>query len=423
MVVGIGRPREAQRIDRITGVRVRQRQVLREDQRGRRVDPVGRDDVAGERLSGQRVAERARVAGEVALTLGGRRHQRGQVGRALLLQRALVGAEEERPVLDDRAAERAAELLAVQAVVDAGREEVVGVHRRIAQVAEAEAAEIVGARAGDGVDDRAGVAPVLGAEGVGLDRELLQGVGIGHRVRAVAVVVVVRPAVHDVVGRIGARAVGRDAARAGIGRAGGHIGAGIGDHAGNQRHQLRGIAAVERQFLDPLLVDDGLQRARHRVHRRADAADRHRFGQVADAQRDVEADLFAHPDDDVLDLHRLEAGEFHLHGVAADRQTAQHVLAGLVRDGRQHRSGCRGGRLHRGARHHRAIAVTDHARESARRRLCLQAAGTSRATSSAISATRVIVLIIGSRPCAPHASAPRREGTRSGERAHPFLAC
>src|SRR5687767_13908744 len=81
----------------------------------------GTEEVANERgaevdlpSGARRRRDRREVAGE---HLGGR-HVRNVAGRHLTQDRALVGAEEEELVADNRAAQRAAELIAPQAVVD-----------------------------------------------------------------------------------------------------------------------------------------------------------------------------------------------------------------------------------------------------------------------------------------------------------------
>ena len=200
-------------------------------------------------------------------------------------------------------------------------------------VAEGHALELVAPRPRHGVDDRAGVAPVFGAEAVGLDAELLERVRIRHRVGRVAVVVVVRPAVEHVVGGVGARAARGHRLHARIGRARGEAGRRVRQHAGDERHQLRGVPAVQREVLDALLIDHRPQRAAVGVHRARRAADGHRLGDGADPETHVEADLVVDPHDDAGRLERLEAGELRRHGVAADRQPAQRVESLRVADG------------------------------------------------------------------------------------------
>ena len=64
--------------------------------------------------------------------------------------------------------------------------------------------ERVGARFGDHIDHRSCGVAVLGAEAVGLDAELLEGIGIGRRVIHVEVRIAVAAAVELIVDAIGA---------------------------------------------------------------------------------------------------------------------------------------------------------------------------------------------------------------------------
>ena len=97
---------------------VRQGIQLQERLAGR-ADPIGGNAVAGKRLSGQRIDWRRRRAArdlraaEVSIPLRLRRHERRACG-ASILQVPLDVAEEMQLVLDDRAAERAAEVVALQ---------------------------------------------------------------------------------------------------------------------------------------------------------------------------------------------------------------------------------------------------------------------------------------------------------------------
>ena len=96
------------RAARAGGVRLGDELV--EDVPRRRIEPVRRDDVARERLAGQRIVDDAVDLGEVTRAHLRRRHRR-QIGRALVDAVALVVEEVEGLVLDDRAADRAAELV------------------------------------------------------------------------------------------------------------------------------------------------------------------------------------------------------------------------------------------------------------------------------------------------------------------------
>ena len=74
----------------------------------------------------------------------------------------------------------------------------------------------------------------------------------------------------------------------------------------------------------------------------------------------------------------VESGQFDLDCIAADRQASQQVLPGLVGDGGELGARRSGGGIDRRARHYRAVAVTNHARQSAGRRLRLQATSARR---------------------------------------------
>ena len=176
------------------------------------------------------------------------------------LPQALVVAEEERLVLDDRAADDAAELVAVELRLAGRRLEESGrVHARVAQELPAAAVERVGAAAVVDVDRRAGRAAVLGAHVVGDDLELADRVRrrLHHLVRealvarAVGVVVdavdqeVVEGAAQAVdVERALARRVARRQRRAGE------------LDAGREQRQRRVLAGDERQGARLLAGDD-----------------------------------------------------------------------------------------------------------------------------------------------------------------------
>src|SRR5687768_4214539 len=137
---------------------------LRDEVQRRRAEEGRTDAVADERgaevdlpSGALRRRDRRKVAGEHL----GRRHVRNVAGRHLTQDGALIGAEEEELVADNRAAQRAAELIAPQAVVDllavgAERRKVLrGVEATIAQEFEAAPGETIRARLGYGIDRRA----------------------------------------------------------------------------------------------------------------------------------------------------------------------------------------------------------------------------------------------------------------------------
>ena len=175
----------------------------------------------------------------------------------LVLAQALVAAEEERLVLDDGSAERAAELVPAEIrllVIEV----VLPVEAVVPEELEHRAGEQVGARLGDDVEDAAAGAPVLRAHRVGDDAELLDGLDAGHdAVRArgrVVQCVVVRGAVEreEVLARSGA-GHGNLGALADIGPLHARP---AHDDARLQERELRHIAAVEWHRTELLLGDD-----------------------------------------------------------------------------------------------------------------------------------------------------------------------
>src|SRR5215510_7770133 len=93
----------------------------------------------------------------------------------LAMAQPLVREKEEGPVLDEWAAEMAAEQVALKGRRPTGVkfEEVASVERVIAQELEHLAVEFIGARARRDVDDGAGILPVFGAESRGIHLEFL----------------------------------------------------------------------------------------------------------------------------------------------------------------------------------------------------------------------------------------------------------
>src|SRR6266498_1956636 len=148
---------------------------------------------------GQR-ARRAAVAGRRSegreITPAHRRRRRKTDGRARIrsLYLALIAAEEKQLVLSDGAAQRAAELVALQTAALRG-EEIPRVEFVITHELEQVAMKFIRARFRDDVDRRRGVMAVARGQGAGLGLEFLQGVGEWHRQIQVIERVVMRAAV------------------------------------------------------------------------------------------------------------------------------------------------------------------------------------------------------------------------------------
>ncbi len=239
--------------------RVRLGNQLRQDVLRDRIPHALRDDVAGERRVRHRVVDDAVDLREVARAHLGRRHRR-EVRLPLRDAQPLVVEEEERLVLDDRAAVGAAEhmlaegrLLASGAVV----EEVVRVEPVVAQ--ELERAAVVGVRSRLDlqVDDAAERVAEFGGVRARLHLELVERVDAREEHDRLQPRLVVVDAVEHVavvaralsVGRERRRRAPRQAARAVDVRARNPA-----DHARDGARQIDEVAPVQRQRLDLLLL-------------------------------------------------------------------------------------------------------------------------------------------------------------------------
>ena len=138
-----------------------------------------RNDVVRERLVVQRIDGLARGRGKVARAL--QRQGRSRGGKELRLPdaRALIRAEHEGAIADDRAAEREAELVLLEVGL-ADREKVAGVEFGVAQIFPERTVNLVGAGARGGHKQASAEASILGAEVAGHHFEFLQRVRRGQ---------------------------------------------------------------------------------------------------------------------------------------------------------------------------------------------------------------------------------------------------
>ena len=266
---------------------------------------------------------------EQALALRGR-GQRGRRRLLAVLAEELDVAEEERPVLHDRAAHHAAELVAVEErLLAVGRlEEAGGVEVGAAHEVPGRAAEGVGAAGVGHVDGGAGRAAVLRAHVVGDHLELGHRVGRGlhHLVREALVaraVGVVVDAVDQEVVEGGAQAVDVERAfarreAAGVERRQAH--------AGREQRELRVLAAVERQGARELAADHLAAVARVGLQLRGRGPHLHLLGELAHGHRHVHAQTRADRDLHVVDDRHREAGLVGGHHVAADAHVEELVV-------------------------------------------------------------------------------------------------
>ena len=271
---------------------------------------------------------------EHARPLGGRRDARDArdpAGDA----RALVIDEEERPVLDEGAAQVAAELVLVVGRLRLARplrEEVVRVQRVVAEVVVGGAVELVGARLGGDADGGARRASVLGRVGRGHDLELLDGVDggarhLGGQLLHVGGDAVVVDAVQQEVVLQRAGAVDVDPPGAAERGAAALLREAVALRTRHERQQVVPVADRERELRHGVLVDHGPER-------RLVAQQVPRFlhhdalGQRPDGEREVQARALTDLEDDRLG-RGLESGRLGLDPVASGRQV--HHLVGAAR--------------------------------------------------------------------------------------------
>ena len=195
---------------------------------------------------------------EVSASLRRRRDDQVRSALTFSLVQALIGEEEERPIVPNRTACRASILIALQLAL-LQRKELLRIERIVTHELVHAGSELVGAGLGHGVDDRAHVPSVLRAEVARLNREFFQRVGIRHDRGDTAQHVVVVAAVQHVVVGDAAKAMHRDPALLLHRRE-----AVACDDARQQHLQQQRISPVERKLADPPLVDDLAQRATDR---------------------------------------------------------------------------------------------------------------------------------------------------------------
>ena len=284
-----------------------------------RVDPVGRNDVPRElRTLRRRARKLRRSAGgipigaalrqrivdgnhvavlvleirEVAVVHRRRRHGSGEQ-HAFPVAVAFVVAEEEQLVLENRAADAAAELVLHERRTIHSRavaEEGVGIQHLVAKVLVQTAVEVVGAALGGDVDHAAGKASELRAVAVGLHAELGNRIRTGDQGHDVAVAIVGRNAI-----KVGGALVGGAAANLVV-AAGKHVlagqaalGASLRNHAGSQRNQVQNVAAIERKPLDRARGYVLPHGGRFGLQHRSGTGDFHRLFHIAELHGHVDA--------------------------------------------------------------------------------------------------------------------------------------
>ena len=197
-------------------------------------------------------------------------------------------------------------------------------HPLVLTAVERRAVKDVGARAADHVDLAAGHAAVLRRQHALDDLHFGDRVEAHHRDLILAAVLRERA-------RLGIRvrlgAVHRQAGAASRDAVHLHHAVAADVDAGGQAHQVREVAAIDRQFAHLLRSEAvSLQRS-GRLDERRFSGNGHRFRQRADFERERLAHRLARAQLHALVLQRLESGQLDLHGVRAGRQRREDELA------------------------------------------------------------------------------------------------
>ena len=213
-------------------------------------------------------------------------------------------AEEEGLILADRPAQLKAILVQLdeRLVQSLGLGiEFIGVQRRIAEELEGRAVELVGAAARRHRDISAGVTSLFGRRIRRRHFEFLyvvrvQPENVVHRIRVGVL--------------IGLNAVDGDVHRAGAGAVDADGATGALHHAGLVNQQVQGIAPVQRQGFDGLMLHHIAQRGVVSLQRFGGRLDVDRLGGRADIERGIHGGGCVDLQDDLRQLKALEAGLF-----------------------------------------------------------------------------------------------------------------
>ena len=99
-----------------------------------------------------------------------------------------------------------------------------------------------------------------------------------------------------------------------------------------QRDQAQVVAAVQRQFRNPLVLDHGAEGDVLRLQHLSRGRNLNRLGDLPDLQREIEADGLLNLHWHVAAARFLERGLFHPDVVNAGRDSGKRVVAGTGRN-------------------------------------------------------------------------------------------
>ena len=214
-------------------------------------------------------------------------------------------------------------------------EDIAGIQMRVRVEPAQRSVIFVGAALGDHVNDRCRVAPVFRRKTIGLDSDLLNGVGIGRQIRdASARIAVGCGAVHGEIVRLRPLAVGiqvdavfrvedvRRRLRVSLSAA-----AGQACYAGCQHHQAEHIAPHERKFVDFGLVDLAGNGARSQSHRSRRDGHFNLLAGRAEFQVHIDCAHFGHLNPDLAQRGRFKPRGARGEGEDAGRQSREAIIS------------------------------------------------------------------------------------------------
>ena len=217
--------------------------------------------------------------------------------------------------------------------------------------------KLVGTGLGDDVDDRSGVAAVLGVEGVGEDAEFGDAVGAGlDRWQVSEQIVGVAP-VHVEVVRPATAAVHRNYARLIAAIGDGVTATDVRHDARLQLQQLIGVASVEGQLRRHEGIDGGAELGGTGVNQRSFRADLDGFGGRTKRQGAVDGERLVQVEGYLLARELLETGSLEFDGVSTDGDRREPIITVLVRLSVIADASGVVGDGHRGVRDHSAAGI------------------------------------------------------------------
>lgn len=300
-----------------------------DDVQGRGDEAAGVYLVAGERSLGDGVVElrNGGALAEVAGEHGGGGDIGDGVGWGGADSGLLRAAEEKYLVMDERTADGAAELVALQGIL-CGAEVAFSVDGTVAEELKGGSVNLVGAGLGDGIDDGAGVKTKSGRDAAGLDGELLQRVREGEGHVDVGVRVVVVAAVEDIVVAVDLAAHDGDTEGGLVVVAGNDAGGCVGRRGGaaGEGDEVGGLAAIQGKIDDAFGVDGLGDGGVLGLDHGGVGVDLDLLRDGAETDFDVNFDVAADGEDDAGLLIGVEAGGGDLDGVgSADGQAGEGV--------------------------------------------------------------------------------------------------